>query len=417
MLLGLIRNSQLPEKKKTKGDFTRVKRLHNLYRTGQLKIASDGLVTVKHTDSAGNMYDAISIPATFFPGLVHALHIKLNHPSRAQMQRLMNRYFYCAGHTRIIEEIFASCTICVALKELPKEIFSQSTVENPVFGANFSADVIKKDGQLIFLCREKLSQLTSTRLISNETADSLRDSIVMAVLELLPDSGTTVQVDCAPGLQTLAAESKLDGSVLKKLGIFVDLGRSFNKNKNPVAENAIKEYHKERLKLKPSGGPVNEIERSIITRNMNSRIRERGLTSKEMAFNRDQVSNEVKPSNDEYLAKKQVEKRIYKHPKVQVEPSSKLSKGDNVYLKSDKSKLRGREMYKVIRLFQKNNEPWAILQKCESKFMAKEYDVKCAEIIPIATGPATVIDVSNTPIEEDIKSVQNVLEENEPFFK
>ena len=61
------------------------------------------------------------------------------------------------------------------------------------------------DGQLIYLCREKLSQLTSTRLIPDETADSLRDSIVAAVLELVPDTGTTVQVDCAPGLQTLAA--------------------------------------------------------------------------------------------------------------------------------------------------------------------------------------------------------------------
>merc|ERR1711942_301260 len=100
-------------------------------------------------------------------------------------------------------------------------MFSQSTSENPIFGANFAADVIKKDGQLIFLCREKLSQFTFTRLIPDETADSLRDSLVMAVLELMPDVGTTVQVDCAPWLQALAAESKLDGTVLKKLGILV----------------------------------------------------------------------------------------------------------------------------------------------------------------------------------------------------
>ena len=389
MLLDLIGNSKLPEKKKTKGDFTRVKRLHNLYRTGQLKIAPDGLITVKHTDSAGNVYDAISVPVSFFPGLVHALHIKLSHPSRAQMQKLVSRFFYCAGHSRIIEEIFASCTICAALKEIPKELFSQSTVENSVFGSNFSADVIKKDGQLIFLCREKLSQLTSTRFIPDETADSLRDSIVMAVLELMPDSGATVQVDCAPGLQTLAAESKLDGSVLKKLGIYVDLGRTLNKNKNPVAENAIKEFHKERLKLNPAGGRVTEIERSIITRNINSRVRERGLTSKEMAFNRDQISNEVKPSDDKFLSQKQLASRIDKHPKTKIKTSTKFSVGDNVFLKFDKSKLRGREMYKITKLFQKNQEPCAILQKCESKFMSKEYEVKIAEIFPIVKNSNT----------------------------
>ena len=39
---------------------------------------------------------------------------------------------------------------------------------------------------------------------------------------------------------------------------------------------------------------------------MNSRIRERGLTSKEMAFNRDQISNNVKPADDEALANCQV---------------------------------------------------------------------------------------------------------------
>jgi hypothetical protein len=55
MFLELVNNSKLPEKKKTKGDFTRVKRLHNLYRTGRAKIDSDGLVTVKHNDAAGNV--------------------------------------------------------------------------------------------------------------------------------------------------------------------------------------------------------------------------------------------------------------------------------------------------------------------------------------------------------------------------
>ena len=124
--------------------------------------------------------------------------------------------------------------LCASLKTLPKELFSETTTRTPTFGANFSADVIKKDGQLIFLCREKLSQLTFTRLISDETTNSLRDSIVMAVLELIPDTGTTIQVDCAPGLQSLAAESKLDGSVLKKLGIVIDLGRTHNVNKNPT---------------------------------------------------------------------------------------------------------------------------------------------------------------------------------------
>ena len=81
-----------------------------------------------------------------------------------------------------------------------------------------------------------MSQYTFTRIIPDETADSLRDSIVAGVLDLIPETGTTVQVDCAPGLQTLAAEARLDGSILKKLGITVNLGRVHNVNKNPVAK-------------------------------------------------------------------------------------------------------------------------------------------------------------------------------------
>merc|ERR1711888_370441 len=101
---------------------------------------------------------------------------------------------------------------------------------------------------------------------------------------MIPTSGTTVQVDCATSLQTLQSEYEKDDSLLKRLHIKIDLGRTLNKNKNPVAENAIKEFHKERLRLNPAGGPVTETERSMITKNMNSRIRDRGFSSKEIAF-------------------------------------------------------------------------------------------------------------------------------------
>ena len=413
MFLSNVKLSKLPEKKKTKGVFTTIKRLHNLYRTGQVKIDFDGFVTVKHTDAAGNIYFAISVPTKFYPGLVNALHIKLNHPSKTQLQRLMSRHFYCAGQARIIEEVTATCTICASLKQLPTEIFSQSTTETPVFGANFSADVIRKDGQMIFLCREKLSQFTLTRLIPDETADSLRDSIVAGVIDFIPETGTTVQVDCAPGLQTLAAEAKLDGSILKKLGIVIDLGRVHNVNKNPVAENAIKEFHKERLRLNPAGGRISEIERSRITKNMNSRVRERGLTSKEMAFNRDQITNEVKVCDDNSLSKLQMETRIKRHPEYLNKTEGIFNVGDNVFLKADKSKLRGREAYKVVSLFQKNDEKWATIQKCETKFMSKEYDVKFSELFKVPQLQIkNLLDIDNA---EDIVDNKEPVEQLEPF--
>ena len=380
MLFKLIETSSIPEKKKTSGDFTRLKRLHNLYRNGQLQIDKDGLTTILGNDSMGNELKAISVPYNFFPGLVNSLHIKLQHPSKAQMLRLISRYFYCSGQARIINEVVSNCELCRSLQELPKELFSESTEETPIFGRNYSADILKKDGQLIFLCREKLTQYTVSKIIPDETADSLRDAIVASVIEFMPENGAIIQVDCAPGLQTLAKESKMDGSILKRLGITIDMGRTLNINKNPIAENCVKEFHKERLRLDIPNGKISEISRSIITRNMNSRVRERGFTPKEMALNRDQMDNHLKPVSDQQLAEDQMKKRTLKHNKPTYSEDPDIQIGDDVLVKNDESKYRGRERYKVVRLFDRNHERWAAVQKMNDKFMSREYEVKLSEI-------------------------------------
>ena len=115
MLLKLIKTSQSPEPKKTKGDYTVLKRLHNMYRTGKLKISADVLVTVPTSDSFGNSYQAISVPTRFFPGLIRALHIRFDHHSKPQLQRLVARYFYSPGQLSIIDEVFDNCVTCTSL--------------------------------------------------------------------------------------------------------------------------------------------------------------------------------------------------------------------------------------------------------------------------------------------------------------
>ena len=195
--------------------------------------------------------------------------------------------------------------MCAALKQLPAELFSESTEKNEMFGSNYSADVIQREGQKIFLCREKLSQFATSCFIQDQKADALRDALVTCTIETIPATGGIVQVDCATAFQTLKAEQDGEGSILKKLNIKVDLGRSHNKNKNPVAENAVKEFHKECLRISPRGGPLSEIERAQVTKSMNSRIRNRGFSSKEIAFQRDQITNQVKPISDMEMADQQ----------------------------------------------------------------------------------------------------------------
>ena len=151
-LAWLIHTSQSPEKRKTTGENTKFKLLHGLYQKGRLQKAADGFITITHSDANMGEFRAISVPHIMFPGLIQALHLKLSHPSKLQLQRLSSRYFYSPGHDRIVEEITDNCDVCASLKQLPPEIFSESSTENKMFGAKFSADVIQRDGQKILLC-------------------------------------------------------------------------------------------------------------------------------------------------------------------------------------------------------------------------------------------------------------------------
>ena len=54
----------------------------------------------------------------------------------------------------------------------------------------------------------------------------------------------------------------------------------------------------------------------------------------------------------------------------------------------------------MINLFQKNGEKWASIQKCESKFMSKEYIVKVSEIFKIPRSTQSTISTYNENYEE-----------------
>ena len=138
----------------------------------------------------------------------------------------------------------------------------------------------------------------------------------------------------------------------------------------------------------------------------------------------------------------QYQNRKQNHPHEFSTSKEQFKLGDNVFLKNDKSKLRGREVYKVVEVFVKDDENWAKLQKSETQFRSKEYLVKCAEIfhvpVPIVANeddgkileemvasPVQDDDDENTSIEveefqscDDTKDVVEAIQEeeaNEPF--
>ena len=409
-LFKLIQNGQAPEKKSGNKS---VKLLHNLYKRGVLNIAKDGLIQVKHPDLVHNIeYNAISVPETYISPLVQSLHMKLNHPSAYQLNKIMSRQYYCSGLATVIQQISTSCNTCIRLKTLPKEIRNHATSPSETFGKHFSADVLIEKGQKILLCREKLSQYTLTKIILDETADTLETALVSLIADLVPEDGTIVQVDAATGFQALENGK---GKFLSKFKIELDIGRVTNKQKNPIAENAIKEFRKEWLRLKPNGDSLTEIDLVTITSIINNRIRSSGLAPKEIMLKRSKLNHESITVNDSSESQMQFERRKKHNDYTKLKDSLTLNKpatpevkvGDLVYIKKDLSKSRGREEYIVTKIFVKNDEIFLLIRKTEKQFRNKDYLVKLSEII---LAPSVNIKESDNCSENEEESFQGFQE-------
>ena len=98
----------------------------------------------------------------------------------------------------------------------------------------------------------------------------------------------------------------------------VELGPAKDPNKNPVAERAVQEVEEELLHLNPTGGPVTEVELALATANLNSRIRGRGLSAREMWMQHDQFTACQLPLADQQLILEQHESRTANHAHSQL---------------------------------------------------------------------------------------------------
>ena len=123
---------------------------------------------------------------------------------------------------------------------------------------------------------------------------------------------------------------------------------------------------------------------------MNSRIRNRGLSSKEMLLRRDISQNKPLPIEDEKLSNLQFNLRsdVNQKHNIKLQDSessiSVFNMGDRVFILNDLSKLHVREEYIITNLYEKNGMDRASLQKIESQFRSKKYEVKLSEIVHVS---------------------------------
>ena len=148
-----------------------------------------------------------------------------------------------------------------------------------VVGVFNAADVIKRHHQSILVLRKCTTSFTASCLIPDERHDTRRDALTRLIIGLHPLDGprAIVSVDPAPGFASLSSNDSL-----KYLNVTIEVGRVKNKNKNPVAEKAVRELEEGLIRHEPGGGPVSEVGLAIATVRLNSRLRFSGVSSREL---------------------------------------------------------------------------------------------------------------------------------------
>ena len=368
---------------------------------------NQGLIVVRRPDPYLHQRELIVVPDDILPGLLTALHIQFNHPTKYQLGKLFDRHFYAISSMRSIEEVVTSCSQCNALKVMKKELFSQSSSESPTApGQHFACDVIERNLQKIFATRDVLTSYTTASIIPNQTADTLRSAILDGT-SLIRLPSCVIRLDNAPGIQALK-----DDIMLSSQGIHLELGRVKNVNRNPVAERSNQELELELLRLDPSGSAVSPSVLQQALKTLNTRIRYRGLSAQEMLFCRDQSNGQQLTVDDGALSYQQRCTREENHPhssksKANSAPpavKANITKGDLVFIKSEGDKNKPRELYIVTDF---RNE-MAVLQKLPgTKFQSRQYEVPLTQVFHAIKPSPNSRSYTNNPAEESTSSSED----------
>ena len=235
------------------------------------------------------------------------------------------------------------------------------------------------------MVREYVTSYTLTSILENEQASTLREGLILLCSELCPLDGpnSVIRVDPAPGFQSLENDK-----LLQNCRLSIEIGRRKNVNKNPVADRAIQELEEELLKLDPMGKAVSRMALARATLHLNSKIRSRGISSREMLFQRDQFSHKQIPISDESLIIEQHENRLKNHKYSEKSKNPNLTQpiysdakvGDLVYVHSDLSKAKSRDRYIVA----SEDGNWLNIRKFVGSQLRKNvYRVKRNEVFKV----------------------------------
>ena len=353
---------------------------------GKVDIASDGLLIVRSTNKLAPQKEAIVIPEGVLPGLLTALHLRLSHPSTAELSKVFKRYFWALNADQAILSAYHTCHTCASLQKFPTVLVPQSTSDPPAgIGSQFAADVMVRERQKILIVREYVSSLTRGRIIQSEREDDLREGVIQLISDMVTLDGppAVVRTDGAPGFRSL-----IEDTALLDHRITIEVGRTKNVNKNPVAEKAVQEAQAEILRTTGQNGPITPSTLNDAMNNLNSRIRTDGLSAREIFFQRDQFTNAQIPVEDMHVIQSKHNRAVNNNLSSELSKSGgrgprinqSINVGDLIYLISDRSKNSPRDRYLVVSI----EDEWCNIRKfIGNTLKSNSYRVKMAEIYKV----------------------------------
>ena len=216
-----------------------------------------------------------------------------------------------------------------------------------------------------------MTSYTSTISLQDERHQTLHEAIVKLCLEMRPMDGPPAEIrtDPAPGFRAL-----VNDPLLKKHRVTIELGHAKNPYKNPITTSAL-----------------------------NSRIRLRGLSLREMWTQRDRFSNQQLPLADDHLVAPQHKQRLSNHPYSECSkapltlphPTPFVDVGDLDHLHSDRNKSRVRDRYLVVAI----DPPFCdIIKFIGSQLRSSSYHVKLSECFKVPSDFTTTSRIPPPPV-------------------